>query len=1052
MIDRLIGWSLRNRLMVLVLTAALVIAGALAVKRTPIDAFPDVTPTMVQLFTRAPGLSPVDVETLITYPVEISMYGLPHLDRVQSTSIFGLSRVSVYFEDGTDIYFARRLVMERLAAARREIPKGLGEPELGPISSGLGRVLMYTVENQDDAEHSPMALRTAQDWIVKPMLRTVPGVTGVLSIGGEARQYQVAIDAEALMARGLSVADVRRALAANNRNVGASFINRGGEEYVVRGYGWVAPGDAGLDDIRRIPVAEAGGTPVTVADLARVSYGPAIKRGDLVANGRDAVGGFVLKLIHTNTQDVLGALDERIAAINAALPPGMVLKPYYSQAGLIDKAVGTVRTALIQGAVLVLVLLYLFLGNLRSTLIVIASLPLSILVAFVAMERTGLSVNLMSLGGLAIAIGMMGDGAVVMIENIFRHLGRDRPGAGAGEGAGPADDPSPRGRVERAAREVARPIAFAVAIIVIVFMPLFTLQGVEGKMFKPMAFSISFALLGALLVALTLVPVLASLAFRRPPETGDPWLVRWLKCGYRPLLGAALGRPRAVLAGAVAAFLGALALVPLLGSEFVPSLREGTFQIRSTLPPGANLPTAKDYARRIQTALADFPEVTGTYARVGRAEVGGDPEPVNVVATVVTLKPLDRWQSGRSYEDLQSAMAERLAARVPGLANNVSQPIQLRTDELLSGVMAELVVSIYGEDLDTLARLGGEVAAIARAVPGAVDVRQQQQGGKRQIVVRPDRAALSRYGIAIDELLATVETGVGGAVAGQVFDGIRRFPIFVRLDEGDRDSVDAIANLALNTADGAMVPLSRVADVSVLTGPKQIARAKASRRLIVQLNVRGRDMGGVVAELKRRVAAEVELPPGVYVEYGGQFENQQRAMARLYLVVPVTLALIFLMLYGTFASGRYAALVFLNVPFATTGGIVALWLSGLYLSVPAAVGFIAVFGVAVMNGVVLVSHINQMRSAGHDRDTAVRLGAERRLRPVCMTAVTAVLGLVPLLLADGIGANVQRPLAIVVVGGLVTSTLLTLLVLPAAYRWFAEPDARAPGTRGLARM
>ncbi|MEQ8483926.1 MAG: CusA/CzcA family heavy metal efflux RND transporter [Pseudomonadales bacterium] len=1028
MIEGLVRYALANRLMVLVAVAAVIIGGYLSFRALPVDAFPDATPTMVQVFTSSPGLSPVDVETLISYPVEISMYGLPNLEKVQSTSIFGLSRVDVYFEDGTDIYFARRLVLERLADARRQIPPGLGEPELGPITTGLGRILMYTLVNEGDGDYSLMEKRTIQDWIVKQQLRTVPGVTGVLSIGGYEKQYQVRLDANALIARDLTVADVRTALAANNRNVGASFINRAGDEYIVRGFGWISPDEEGIRDIGNVIVAEHEGKPVYVRDIGEVTYGAAVRRGAQVANGEESAGGYVFKLIGTNTQQVLEDVEAKIAEVNQSLPEGLRVEPFYSQAELVDKAIGTVERALLEGALLVLVFLYLFLGNVRSTLIVIASLPLSVLVAFIGMRYAGLSANLMSLGGLAIGIGMMVDGAVVMIENIFRHL----------EERGDSDLPMTR-LVGEAAREVARPIVFAMAIIIIVFLPLFTLEGVEGKLFSPMAYTISFALVGALLLALTLVPVLATLAFKKDSVHGEPRLVVWLKNRYRPLLKRAIAAPRGVFATALVVFLGSLALFPLLGTEFVPTLREGTLQVRSTLPPGASLDSAIEYGRRIQTVLREFPEVTGTYSRVGRAEVGGDPEPVNVVATVVTLEPLDEWESGHSYEELQSLMSERTSAAVPGLANNFSQPIQLRTDELLSGVQAQLVASIYGDDLEELARIGGEVEALARNVRGATDVRMQQQGGKRQVVVRPDRDALARYGINIDDVLGTLEAGVGGTSAGLVFDGIRRFDIFLRLQEDQRERLDLIRELPLRGAAGAIVPLSRVADVDLYTGPKQISRSNASRRLYVQMNVRGRDMGGVVNELRGVVRQEIDMPPGYFVEFGGQFENQERAMNRLLVVVPITLGLIFLLLFSAFSSLRYATLIFMNVPFAITGGILSLLISGLYLSVPAAVGFIAVFGVAVLNGVVLVSYINQLREQGMAQDEAVAVGAERRLRPVLMTASVAILGLIPLLLADGIGSNVQRPLATVVVGGLVTSTLLTLVVLPSVYRWFAMP-------------
>jgi len=988
-----------------------------------VDAFPDVTPAMVQIFTESPGLSPVDIEAQISYPVEVAMYGLPGLTRVQSTSIFGLSRVNIYFEDGTDIFFARRLVMERLAEAVEEIPEGLGEPGMGPLTTGLGEVFMYELRNSEGADWSPMELREAQDWIVKPMLRTVPGVTEVLSVGGEERQFQVRLDPKALLARDLTVSEVVEAIEANNRNVGASFILRGGEEYVVRGLGWYRPGDEGLDDIRSVVLATEHGTPVTVADVAEVGFGPAIRRGTVVVNGEDSVAAYVLKLYGANTREVLDNIDHKLKAVEMALPEGMELVPFYSQGKLIDKALGTVTSALLEGAVLVLVLLYLFLGNLRSTLVVIATLPLSALAAFIGMGEVGLTANLMSLGGLAIGIGMMVDGAVVVVENIFRHLE---------ERGDEASLPLSR-LIFEATREVGRPVVFSISIIVIVFLPLFTLEGVEGKMFSPMAWTISFALVAALLLALTMVPVAASLVFSRGTAHGEPRLVVALKRAYRPVVSGALSHPALVLSVAVIGLLGSVAVVPFLGTEFVPVLREGSLLIRSVLPPGADLTTSIKYSSRIAKTLDQFPEVTYSAGRVGRAEVGGDPEPVNVVANLVNLAPLDEWETGRSYEQLQSDIAVALAREIPGLASNISQPIQLRTDELMSGVRAQVVVSIFGEDLDELSRIGQEVAGVVREVDGAVDVRVQQQGGKKQVSVTPDRAKLARLGVSTDELLGAIEIGVGGTVAGDVFQGIRRYPIFVRLAKNWRDRIDLVSQLPIRTGDGALVPLSQVADIDVFEGPKMISRNKASRRLFVQLNVRGRDMGSVVTEIQRGLEERVDLPPGYWFEYGGQFESQERAMGRLAVVVPLTMGLIFLMLYSMFASFRHAGIIFINVPFAASGGIIALLVSGQYLSVPAAVGFIAVFGVAVLNGVVMVDYINQLRRRGMDIREAVRTGAEHRLRPVLMTASVAILGLVPLLLADDIGSNVQRPLAAVVVGGLITSTLLTLVVLPVVY-------------------
>ena len=1028
MLEQIIDKVLKNRLTIFILVAAVALYGYFSFRDVPIDSFPDVSPTLVQVFTSSPGLSPVDVETQISYPIEISMYGLPKLDRVQSTSIFGLSRVNIYFEEGTDIYFARRLVNERLSQAKNEIPDGLGEPQLGPITTGLGTVLMYEVKNKEGYDHSLMDIRTAQDWIVKPQLRTVPGVTGVLSIGGDVRQFQVKADMNALVSRGLTLEDLEGALNKNNRTVGASFLERGGEEYLVRGYGWIQPDSAGINDIKNVIVSNESGTPVYVKDVAEVAFGSEIKRGTLVANGEESVGGFVLKLIGTNTQDLLAEMDNKVDAINSALPEGMIMETFYSQGELVEKAVGTVTNALYIGAILVLIVLYFFMGDIRSTLIIISTVPIAFLIAFIGMNWLGISANLMSLGGLAISIGMIGDSATVIVENTYRLLEERKEG-----------NVSLTRIVSEAAREVIRPVFFATSIIIIVFLPLFSLEGVEGKIFKPLAYTITFALFGAIFLALTYIPIISSFILPEKGMDKEPWLVRNLKKWSEPLIEKTSKYPKMVFGAALVLFAGSMAIFPFLGTEFQPTLREGTFAVRSVLPPGANLPTTTEYSKRLQESMLTFPEVESVYSRVGRAEVGGDPEPVNVVFNVVNLKPLDAWEWGRDYEELQTAMAEKLSKDLPGVSSNFSQPIQLRTDELLSGVRAQVVVSLYGDDLDVLAEKAGEIQAIAEGVEGAVDVRAQQQGGKPQILVRPDREQLARLGISMDDFLNTVETGIGGSVAGQVFEGIRRFDIFVRLQESQRTHIDQVRDLPIRTAKGALVPLSQIADVEVFTGPKQISRNKASRRTYVQLNVRGRDMGSVVSEIQQKVAEQVELPAGYFTEYGGQFENQQRAMARLYVVVPITLGLIFFMLFSTFSSWKYAVLIFLNIPFATIGGIVALWVSGLYLSVPAAVGFIAIFGIAVLNGVVLVSYINQLREEGLETHKAVVKAALLRLRPVLMTALTTGLGLIPLLLANDIGSNVQRPLAAVVVGGLVTSTLLTLVVLPTIYKWFAEP-------------
>jgi heavy metal efflux system protein len=1022
--QRLVDSALRRPALVIVLAACLAGYGLYAATQIPVDAFPDVTPTMVQVFTSSPGLAPEEIETLVSIPIESALSGMPDLVRVQSTSQFGLSVVNAYFEDGTDVYFARQLVGERLSGARTDIPAAIGQPAMGPITTGLGGVLMYRLVVDNESPQSLMEQRTVQDWLIKPMLRTTPGVTEVLSVGGFERQYQVAMDSAAMLARGVTIEDVRAALQANNRTVGAGVLERGGEETIVRGNGWIRPGKDGLRDIADTVVRATEGIPTRVGDVADVSFGPAFRSGAQVSNGIESVGGDVLKTIGANTASILPSLEEKLRAASTALPSQMHIEPYYSQASLVEHAVGTVRTALLEGSVLVLLVLFVFLGSIRSALIVIVILPLSVLASFIGMRWMNLSANLMSLGGLAIAIGMMVDGAVVMVENIDRRLAS----------IGSDTDLDRQKVLGNAAREVAGPVAFAISIIIAVFLPLFTLEGVEGKMFAPMAYAISFALFASLLLATTLIPVLRDLIGHRRVGR-EPTLVAFLQGGYRVALDWVLDRPRAVVAAAVLSFIASLCLFPFLGTEFVPTLREGTYYIESALPPGASLDTTIAYTKRIQHALRTFPEVTGTYSRVGRTEVGGDPDPVNVTATTITLRPLDTWKGGRSYEQLQSDMAEQLRAELPEVVNNFSQPIQLRTDELITGVKAQVAISVYGDDLSELDRISTRIAELAERIDGAVDIAVPQRAQRSELLVTPDRSALSRFGMSVDDVLTTVGTGIGGTIEGQVYERSRRFDLSLRLRERDRNNEALLGALRLRTSDAAIVPLSRVANVSRQLGPAEITRNNGSRRAVVMLNVRNRDLGSVVADIRTAVQREIALPVGYWIEYGGQFENQWRAMQRLEIVVPIVLLLILLLLYFAFGRIRPAALIFMNIPFAVTGGVIALWLGGLYLSVPAAVGFIAVFGVAVLNGVVLVSAIETIRSEGIAPLEATRLGAVRRMRPVIMTALVTILGLIPLLLANGIGSEVQRPLAAVVVGGLLTSTMLTLFILPAVYAW-----------------
>lgn len=1017
MIQRIVDWALGQRLLVLVGAAGLLGGGIVAFRGLPVDAFPDVSPVLVQVITESPGQAPQEVEALVTYPIEVAMNGLPGVTRIQSISAFGLSQVNVYFRDDVDIYFARQLVFERVQSAREAIPPGLGEPALGAITTGLGQVYQYLVTGDGISADS---LRTLQDWIVKFRLRTVPGVTDVLSFGGQVKQFHVRLDPGKLTQYGVPLPQVVEALQRNNSNAGGSYIVVGAEEYLVRGLGLVRT----LEDIGNVIVAERENAPVYVRNVGTVAFGAEIRRGAVTVNGEgERVAGIVLKRIFENTSAVIERVRDEVAAINSSLPPGVRVVPFYDQADLVERAVATVRDALLEGGVLIVVVLLVFLGNVRSAAIVTAMLPISALLAFILMRVTGLSANLMSLGGLAIGIGMLVDGGVVMVENVYRHLGEHR----AAE--------TPRLTViRRAAHEVARPIVFAIVIIMIVFLPLFTLEGVEGKLFKPMAFTITFAMLGSLIFSLTLVPVLCTIGLKVAGDD-DTRIVRWIRRRYEPMLRWALRNGRRVVLGAVAVLALSLALVPFLGTEFVPALEEGSILYRITLAPSAGLNEAIRVAGQMERIAKEFPEVVDVVSKIGRAELGGDPEPVNNVETTVTLRARKDWDSGRTKAELVDAMRERME-EIPGVALNFSQPIATRVDELLSGVRAQLAIKVFGDDLDTLARLGSAVEQVIGGIRGAQDVQTEQLLGQPQLLIRIDRTAVARLGLNVEDVQDVIRTAIGGAEAGQVFEGQRRFDVFVRYAEPYRASTQDIARALVATPEGARVPLGQVARIEEIIGPKQISREANQRRIVVQANVEGRDLGGFVAEAQAAVARAVLLPPGYFITWGGQFENQRRAMARLAIIVPVTIGLIFLLLFGSFNSVRQATLIILNVPFALIGGIVALFVTGQYLSVPASVGFIALFGVAVLNGVVLVTYINQVRAEGVDLQEAVIRGALLRLRPVLMTALVASLGLVPILLARGAGSEITRPLATVVVGGLVTSTLLTLLVLPVLYGRF----------------
>ncbi|HGY56271.1 MAG TPA: efflux RND transporter permease subunit [Caldithrix abyssi] len=1020
MINKIIEFAARQRLLILIFTILIVAAGFISLNKLPIDAFPDVSPVLVQVFTEAPGLAPEEVEKLITYPIEVAMNGLPDIREVKSVSTFGLSVVSVYFEDNVDIYFARQLVFERLQSAKGEIPEGLGDPELGPITSGLGQVYQYYLQGEG---YSLMELREIQDWVVKFQLRTVPGVTEILSFGGEVKQYQIQLDPILMQKYDITLDEILAVVKSNNRNVGGNFIVRDSEEYLIRGLGWVSS----LKDIENIKVVRRNGIPVFIRDIAKVVYGPEIRRGLVSMNNKgEIVSGIVLKLLGENTSEVINNIKKKVEQINASLPKGVKVVPYYDQADLVKKATDTVKDALLEGGILVIIILLLFLGNVRSALIVTLTLPLSALLAFILMNYFGMSANLMSLGGLAIGIGMMVDGSIVMVENIIRHLSEDN-----------SDESKTIPTILQAAREVGRPIVFAISIIIIVFLPLFTLQEVEGKLFSPMAFTISFAMLGSLIFSLTLVPVLCTYFFRKGIKEKPNFIVNFLQSTYVPLLEKVINHRVKVAVTALLLLLGSLLLIPFLGTEFVPILDEGTLAVRITLSPSTSLQQAAEISAAMEPRLMEFPEVVDVISRVGRAEVGGDPEPVNNSEIYVILKPEEEWSTVENKAELVEKMRQKLN-EFPGILFNFTQPIQMRVDELLSGVKAQLAIKLFGDDLDVLAKKGAEIQAVVSDIPGAADIQMEQIAGKPQIQIKVNRDRIARLGMNVDEVQEVIETAIGGSTVGQVFQGQKRFDIFIRFNETYRDNLDKIRNTLISTPDGGRIPLVQVADISLIVGPKQISRDNSQRRISIQCNVEGRDMGSFVAETQKNIAQKISLPPGYYVTFGGQFENQQRAMARLALIVPLTILLIFVMLFSTFNSVRNAFLIILNVPFAVIGGILALFFSGLYLSVPASVGFIALFGVAVLNGVVMVSYFNQLRNEGLSLHDAIITGSKLRLRPVLMTALVASLGLIPLLFSSGTGSEVQRPLATVVIGGLVSSTFLTLFVLPTLYAWFEK--------------
>ena len=1022
---RVVEFSLRYKFLILVLTGLLVASGVNSMYVLPIDAVPDVTPNQVQIITLASGLSPLEVEQFITYPVENSLSGVPGIESIRSISRFGLSSVYVYFDEDIDIYFARQLIQERMELAHDSIPDGYDKPELGPVSTGLGEILQFEVRSEF---HSLMELRSILDWDIAFHLRSVPGVVEVNAYGGEAKAYQVELDAVKLAGLNVSLSQVFEAIQNNNANAGGAYIEKNQEQYVIRGEGLVET----LDDVANIVVgATLDGTPIYIKDLGQVSHKALVRQGAVTRDGRgEAVTGVVLMLMGENSRVVVERSKERLEEVRKSLPPGVEIDIFYDRTDLVQRTIATVERNLIEGGLLVVAVLLLMLGNVRGGLIVATAIPLSMLFAFTGMVRAGLSGNLMSLG--AIDFGLIVDGSVVMIENIVRKVSEHK-----GEGS------SREQAILEAGREVAKPIVFAVGIIIIVYLPILTLEGVEGKMFRPMALTVIFALVGSLVLSLTLMPVLATWIFRRRLNEKETLLLRWAKKGYLPVLHRAVEHPIMVALAALLVFAMSLALIPGLGAEFVPRLGEGTIAVQAWRLPSVSLSESIKSTTLIEKILLEFPEVESVVSRTGQAEIPTDPMGVETSDIYVLLKPEESWETAGSQAELVDKFDEVLEAKVPGNIFSYSQPIELRVQELIAGIRSELAITVFGDDLDTLKSVAEEIARVTRGVPGAEEVKVEQTAGLPFLRIRVLREQIARYGINASQVLEAVET-LGGRTVGQILEGQRRFPLQVRFQPSDRAEAERIKHLPVSDPRGRLIPLGELAEISTTEGPAQISRENIQRRITVEANVRGRDLGTFVADVQRAIADNVSLPSGYFLDYGGTFENLLEASQRLAIIVPLALLLIFTLLYTAFHSLKMAAIVFLNVPLAATGGIAALYFRDLPFSISAGVGFIALFGVAVLNGVVLMSYLNQLRNQGFSPREAALRGAEVRLRPVLMTALVASLGFVPMALSTTAGAEVQRPLATVVIGGLVTSTLLTLLVLPAIYTWIESKVKNEP--------
>lgn len=1029
MLKSLIRAALSQRLLVVVVAMVLVGFGVRAAMRLSVDAFPDVTNVQVQIASEVPGRSPEEVERFVTVPLEVAMTGLPGLTEMRALNRAGLSLITLVFTDKTDVYFARQLVMERLLEVTPRMPAGV-VPVLGPVSTGLGEVYQYTLVHPDDGQRalSPeelMERRVVQDWVLRPLLRSIPGVAEINSMGGLERQFQVLVNPDRLRHYRLSLREVLEAVERNNANAGGGVLRSAAEQYLIRGVGLIRS----VDDIGNIILKEERGVPVFVRDVAQVEIGAAVRQGAIVRNGdSEAVAGIVMMLRGGNAKEVVGRVKAKVKEINdkGLLPDGLQIEPFYDRTELVDSALWMVTKVLLEGVVFIVIILFLFLGDVRSSLVVVATIVITPLVTFMMMNRLGLSANLMSLGGLAIAIGLMVDGTVVVVENVFHKLGQ------AGDGR-----ESRLRLILDATTEIAKPTVYGISIIILVFLPLMMLSGMEGKMFAPLALTIAIALAVSLAVSLFLSPVLCSYILRGGSDH-DTRPIAFLKRHYLRLLHLALGAEKKTIVTAVSLLLGSMALFPFLGKSFIPTMKEGSIVPQIVRVPSISLEESLQVENEAMKLVAQVPGVKSVISKLGRGESPADPAGSNESDPVVVI---DR-EKGRSQTEIEEDIRRTLSV-LPGVQVIMNQPIAQRVDEMVTGVRSQLAIKVFGEELEELKRISEEIARIVRTVPGATDIRVERLSGQQTLTIDIDRQAIARYGINVSDVNDLIETAFGGNEVGQLYEGQRRFGIVVRYPAAYRNSVETIRNSTLRTSDGTLVPLSAVARIDLTDSPPTISRESGQRRVVVGANVNGRDLGGFVQEVQQRVEAKLRLPEGYYLSWGGQFENMQRAMETLMVIVPLTIAAIFFLLFMLFNSLRLASLIILVLPFASIGGILGLFVTGEYVSVPASVGFIALWGIAVLNGVVLVSCIRRLREDGLSVADAVREGCVQRFRPVMMTATVALLGLVPFLFASGPGSEVQRPLAVVVIGGLISSTLLTLVVVPTLYRWFDDQPNEA---------